>query len=387
MTNQLKLTVAFAILLVLCSGSELGSNGTESLDAKNSTSRSSFYPDINETLAAVSLGVMILLLLMGFFLGNIKDKGDQKDVCRDYCSIGNTCFSGVFRDSAAYFIRGRVSMRAVAENIGKGQYSEKSAATDPNRLARGSPKAAIAMMQQALDSYYEEYGNMDVPEGWIVPSRAPWREQIWGLELGKMVWALGLSLSAPSPMQRSSSVKSNLSVEPSSDTEPEVVSVSEGGEEGHGHRSETWYELFYDLVFVASALQLGLIIKYDHRPLGMAKAAILFYMLRSTWDHVTSYQNRFHKSDLTHMAYYILQSMGACIIALHLRIEEEAVHYENEFSWDRALHQRPIALMAGTVRLLTTFMYVYSPFLLCYPPYSHDVVRMFHLIRYPIMLL
>ena len=47
-------------------------------------------------------------------------------------------------------------------------------------------------------------------------------------------------------------------------------------------------------------------------------------MLRSTWDHVTSYQNRFHKSDLTHMDYYILQSMGACIIALHLRIEEEA---------------------------------------------------------------
>jgi low temperature requirement protein LtrA len=61
----------------------------------------------------------------------------------------------------------------------------------------------------------------------------------------------------------------------------------------HGeHRSETWYELFYDLVFVAAALQLGKVIKYDHRPLGLVKASLLFLMLRSTWDHLTMYQNR-----------------------------------------------------------------------------------------------
>ena len=89
----------------------------------------------------------------------------------------------------------------------------------------------------------------------------------------------------------------------------------------------------------------------------MAKAAILFTMLRSTWDHLTAYQNRFHVADLTHMAYYILQFMGAFVIALHLQIEE-SVHAENEHSWDREAHQRPIAMMAVGVRILTLFMYV-----------------------------
>lgn len=58
-------------------------------------------------------------------------------------------------------------------------------------------------------------------------------------------------------------------------------------------RHETWYELFYDLVFVAGALQLGLIIKYDHRLIGVFKAGVLFLILRSTWDHLTLYQNRY----------------------------------------------------------------------------------------------
>jgi hypothetical protein len=43
---------------------------------------------------------------------------------------------------------------------------------------------------------------------------------------------------------------------------------------------------------VAAALQLGKVIKYDHRPLGLIKASLLFLMLRSTWDHLTMYQNR-----------------------------------------------------------------------------------------------
>jgi len=115
--------------------------------------------------------------------------------------------------------------------------------------------------------------------------------------------------------------------------------------------------LFYDLVLVASALQLGLIIKYDHRALGLIKAAILFYMLRSTWDHLTAYQNRFHTSDLMHMAFYVLQSMGAFVIALHLQIKD-SVHSENEHSWDRAAHQGSIAMMASLVRFLTVLMYV-----------------------------
>jgi low temperature requirement protein LtrA len=76
-----------------------------------------------------------------------------------------------------------------------------------------------------------------------------------------------------------------------------IVSAQQGNDaddlkEESDDRQETWYELFYDLVFVAAALQLGLIIKYDHRLMGVVKAGVLFLILRSTWDHLVLYQNR-----------------------------------------------------------------------------------------------
>ena len=63
----------------------------------------------------------------------------------------------------------------------------------------------------------------------------------------------------------------------------------------------------------------------------------------------------FHVSDLTHMAYYLLQSMAAFVIALHLQIEDSE-HHDNQHSWNRYLHQRPIAFMAAVCRILTTLM-------------------------------
>ena len=64
---------------------------------------------------------------------------------------------------------------------------------------------------------------------------------------------------------------------------------------------------------------------------------------------------RFHVNDSTHMAYYLMQSLGAFIVALHLRIEDD-IHHENQFSWDREVHQHPISLMATLCRLLTVCM-------------------------------
>ena len=126
----------------------------------------------------------------------------------------------------------------------------------------------------------------------------PWPEQAWGLRLGEVVKSIcghaagsanlydttasqhgshagGMDTSSSALMQHS----------PKSDSDSCAPAY-------HEHRSETWYELFYDLVFVAAAIQLGKVIKYDHRPLGLIKASLLFLMLRSTWDHLTLYQNR-----------------------------------------------------------------------------------------------
>lgn len=59
------------------------------------------------------------------------------------------------------------------------------------------------------------------------------------------------------------------------------------------------------------------------------------------------------------MAYYLMQSMGVFVIALHLQVEDD-IHNENQHSWDRSKHQHPISLMATICRILTVFMYVLS---------------------------
>ena len=75
----------------------------------------------------------------------------------------------------------------------------------------------------------------------------------------------------------------------------------------NSHRGETWYELFYDLVFVAGAIQIGNFMKYDISIWGLFKSGIIFAVLRSTWDQLMFYQNKFDTKDILHHFYYLVQ--------------------------------------------------------------------------------
>jgi hypothetical protein len=63
---------------------------------------------------------------------------------------------------------------------------------------------------------------------------------------------------------------------------------------------ETWHELFFDLVYVAAALQLGDMIKYNLaygvgpglKFGGFTVSSMLFAAMRMTWDQLVTYQNR-----------------------------------------------------------------------------------------------
>lgn len=68
----------------------------------------------------------------------------------------------------------------------------------------------------------------------------------------------------------------------------------------NSHRNETWYELFYDLVFVAGAIQIGNFMKYDISIWGLFKSGIIFAVLRSTWDQLMFYQNKFDTKGTFH---------------------------------------------------------------------------------------
>jgi low temperature requirement protein LtrA len=55
---------------------------------------------------------------------------------------------------------------------------------------------------------------------------------------------------------------------------------------------ETWHELFFDLVYVAAALQLGDMIKYSIKYGGFGVSTVLFTAMRVSWDQLVEYQNR-----------------------------------------------------------------------------------------------
>ena len=212
--------------------------------------------------------------------------GNGQDLCGDFVAIGKNCVLGIFRDANALAVESSLSFK---EGDGKQETKVIS-----NEEARSSPRIAAKLMLKALDVYYEEYGNTNLSESWIVPSYPPWPKDCWGLELGKMVWALGYAVSSPSnmnnliPSSLLSPIKdlnilndisnhSLLSNHHHNNIQPSHHDEGGGVDQHQHHRSETWYELFYDLVFVASALQLGLIIKYDHRPLGTLLYTMLYH--------------------------------------------------------------------------------------------------------------
>lgn len=223
-----------------------------------------------EVLAAVSLSSMLLILILAFCGG---------------CYFQNFFWlSETPADSCDH------SMSAsTAPMNAKSTNSVQASTLAASRLKppASSNFALLATLQKCLDVYCEQHGNVDIPSHFVIPSVAPWPIEAWGVDIGTALAGIQINLSGGG-------------IRTFNSDQPLTSSTMSGSSNGHtkhdthdDHRAETWYELFYDLVFVAAALQLGMIIKYDHRLVGIVKAAILFLMLRSTWDHLTAYQNRY----------------------------------------------------------------------------------------------
>lgn len=118
------------------------------------------------------------------------------------------------------------------------------------------------------------------------------------------------------------------------------------------HREETWYELFYDLVFVAAALQIGHIVQSDISVDGLFRSGILFAVMRATWDQLTFYQNRFDTKDMLHYVFYLLQAMCAFGMAEHLTVDEETE------KWDKGRNLTPFAVAIAIARISNATMYM-----------------------------
>lgn len=248
------------------------SSSSHSQDSPTASPTTSYHFENKETYEFISiaaLSIMLFVLLTAFFGGwyisyrnNLKQQQQQQ-----WGESAST--HGIALD-----ISNRSSFSSESSSMDSSSQYQQS-------IHGNSTGSTLDKFQLAMELYVREHGDRNVGADWVVPDVHPWPKELWGFELGKCVRALkGVFATPPAKPDKESA--STISASP----------ASQSNHESSQHQPETWYELFYDLVFVAAALQLGMVIKYDHRLLGLLKASVLFLMLRSTWDHVTMYQNR-----------------------------------------------------------------------------------------------
>jgi len=86
-----------------------------------------------------------------------------------------------------------------------------------------------------------------------------------------------------------------------------------------GHeRKVGWIELFYDLIYVATIIQLGNALSTHASVTGFVAFAGLFVPIWFTWTGFTFYSNRFRVDDVAHRALVFLQMLGIGVVAVSI---------------------------------------------------------------------
>jgi low temperature requirement protein LtrA len=117
---------------------------------------------------------------------------------------------------------------------------------------------------------------------------------------------------------------------------------ADGAEAG---RKVTWLELFFDLAFVAAVSQVGTPLAMDYSPGGLARYAVLFFLIWWAWLGHTTYATRFDTDDLVQRLLTLAQIFGVAVMAINA---------------DEALDSRSSAGFAvayGGLRALLAFQY------------------------------
>ncbi|MEP5569472.1 MAG: low temperature requirement protein A [Halioglobus sp.] len=86
----------------------------------------------------------------------------------------------------------------------------------------------------------------------------------------------------------------------------------------HCQRSASWLELFYDLVYVATLIQLGNFLGDHHSVAGVSQFLILVTAIWWAWSGMAFFQNRFVVDDLPHRILTFIQISAIAIMGLSL---------------------------------------------------------------------
>lgn len=110
-------------------------------------------------------------------------------------------------------------------------------------------------------------------------------------------------------------------------------------------RRVTWLELFYDLVYVATLIQLGNVLSDDVSVTGLVQFVVIFIPVWWAWTGITFYMNRFVVDDVWHRGLIYLQ---ICAIAwLGVSVDGAFGELATQF-----------ALTYAAIRLILVVLYV-----------------------------
>lgn len=126
----------------------------------------------------------------------------------------------------------------------------------------------------------------------------------------------------------------------------------------HGHRVG-WLELFYDLVYVATIIQLGNALSTHVSALGALAFAGLFVPIWWSWLGMSYYANRFAIDDVLHRVLVLAQMAGVSMMAVSVPrvMDGEHAPFALGYAWARAvlaLMYLRVALQERTARRMAS---------------------------------
>ncbi|MEO1290319.1 MAG: low temperature requirement protein A [Chloroflexota bacterium] len=84
----------------------------------------------------------------------------------------------------------------------------------------------------------------------------------------------------------------------------------------HTDRTIGWLELFYDLVYVATLIQIGNFLSDNLTLLGFGQFLIMMFVVWWSWGGETLYQNRYVADDIWHRLLVFIQIFGVATMGL-----------------------------------------------------------------------
>jgi low temperature requirement protein LtrA len=98
---------------------------------------------------------------------------------------------------------------------------------------------------------------------------------------------------------------------------PPTLYTRVGGE--HNERKVTWLELFYDLVYVATLIQLGDLLSENVTRAGFLQFTLLFIPMWWSWTGITFWNNRFVADDVWHRVLIFVQIFFIAVLGISVR--------------------------------------------------------------------